>query len=1619
MAEQRDYIGMEWVEGEIKATLTDTRNSLEQYAESNGDTRFLTQCQAQLQQMASTMKMLEQHTALLLTEEMLELLLSMDNLSGKEVQEHLVVLMQGLLLLPDYLEQVSRSGRDEPKRLKPILRRMRQLRKQPFLEDAVFFAPDINTPSDPLMSDQLDILRSKGFVPLLRKIRQKYQLCLAGIIRDNQRNKQLDVIGKIFAKLQNYCWGAPLAPLWDAAAGLAEGLKEGSISLDSDSNILLRELDHQLKLLTISDTEGLNEKPSVPLLRHLLYRIALAESKQPLITSLNFRYNLDEALLAAQEEPEEELFNLKATQQAVANIREELIFIKDTLDLYSDNPELYRPQLEEQLPVIEQLANTLSMLGMDRQHHLLADQVEALQSILDGAVGTESLVNVTEQLLHIETALSHFSSYSDQISGSGVNVSDAHRVVISETKHSIEEEIEAEEVSTVNEEATNDIKGLFLKEASIIHGQLAHHFEKWHHNPDNQQDSLKVLHQCFQLLKTNSRLYHAEVIGELALSIENMLNSLLDGHIEVCGQMLELLEEFIQCLPDLMADFASNDQAFTPEVVVCLEKADSLGKGSLFITDEDDVIGEDEAEFVEETQPEETQSEETIPENSEPAFHLNDAELVESLFAFQDEQIPEVAEEYIQQQTVEISLQTERDNAPFIVEDLKLLLVARRYLEQWTNAIPVVELDCFKTELNLLSESADKAHINSLVQLCDVLLDVCDYLDKRETVLPLILLQPLINGFETLVDMMNQALEHQTPDSPEIIFHELRNALLMLHKECATGSGSLSDLIEDEIVLQVVEQAKEKSATSSSIAVDEHDDSSLLNLFVEESFVEESFVEESFVEESFERIESITATLEKWLKDIGNLKYVNELQRDLHTLKGGALLAEQNELAELCHSIEDIYQSVSTQTCKPEEAPLALIQQALNTIEGMLSALRYNKPVPSPVLLLKQLKQWSPDIVSATPVASTSEPIEILPDYLGSAGKVSEAKLSVPEIASVKALPMYTPPLTAKDLQPKQAVHSPSDMIRIPVELLESLIDLAGEASITRSGLEQQLADSNKLLDDMSVATLRIKEQLHRLDSEARLQNEITRDKAGFDSLELEEHSSLTQLSHSLVETASELMGVGEALQQSAKEGGRLLRQQGRTQTELHEQLMKAQMDSFSRLVPRLRKTVRQTSEELGKYVDLDVINAEREMDRNILECMQAPLEHMLRNAVSHGIEESPEARLALGKPEKGTISLSVQQDGSDIIIEVADDGSGIDLQSVRERAIEKQLVSKDTVLSDQEAMQLILHSGFSTAESITNLSGRGVGMDVVNSEVRRLGGTIMIGSEKGVGARFSLRLPLTQSNNQALLVEVGSHLYAVPLSSIDGVSMVDAEKLMDCYQNSKPLLYGGVEHKVFYMGNLLDRQSPKPLDEQCAVVLVERENDKLALHVDSLLGTQEVVTKRLGTQFSGLIGVKGASILGDGRVVIIIDPAALYRRFSLHGGSEILPEINTQKHAAKVLVVDDSVTVRKVTSRLLSRHGYEVDSARDGVEALAKVAENQPDLILLDIEMPNMDGFEVASSIRNNIDTKDMPIIMVTSRTGEKHRNRALDLGVNDYIGKPFQEGPLLEAISKLVVKV
>lgn len=778
---------------------------------------------------------------------------------------------------------------------------------------------------------------------------------------------------------------------------------------------------------------------------------------------------------------------------------------------------------------------------------------------------------------------------------------------------------------------------------------------------------------------------------------------------------------------------------------------------------------------------------------------------------------------------------------------------------------------------------------------------------------------------------------------------------------------------------------------------------------------------EIFLEEAEELTEAIDNTINAWLAERDNPQHLDEMKRLLHTLKGGARLAGLVHIGNLSHNFETYLIQSETDGVAQDDAFFAHVQTEHDKLFEQM----------------EHLSQHGGELISA---AGDAEEVafEFTMDD-------EEEPAAAPEpsdnVVPITQQPMLSPEPLA-DMLPASAFHTEdnkkasTESVKVSAELMENLVNLAGETSIFRGRIEQEITDFNFVIDEVGMTIDRARELLRRLDIETEAQILYRYQQAqtegeeyeDFDPLEMDRYSTLNQISRSLGETVSDMMDLRDSLTDRARDAETLLIQQGRINSELQESLMRSRMVPFSRMVPRLRRIVRQIAGEVGKKAELEIIGADGEMDRTVLERMVPPLEHMLRNAVDHGLE-TPEQRIASGKKDTGRITIHLAREGGEVVLRLTDDGKGINFEGVKERAIERGLMKADSPLTEKEIMQFIFKPGFSTAEKVTQISGRGVGMDVVHSEIKQLGGSVKLHSAPGAGSQFTIRLPFTVSVNRALMVRVGEDLYAIPITHIEGIVRVSPYELEAYYQPDAPKFeYASQQYYMRYLGryvhnnpipNLVGHTKPIP------VLLVRGGDHAVALQVDALLGSREVVVKSVGPQLAAVSGISGATIRGDGSVVIILDLGAVIRaeqaQLSLEAaGGQVEELVSKPKEVVNetpvVMVVDDSVTVRKVTSRLLERNGFEVVTAKDGVDAITQLQDFKPDVMLLDIEMPRMDGFEVATLVRHDERLKDTPIIMITSRTGEKHRDRAMSIGVNRYMGKPYQETVLLETIDELI---
>lgn len=705
-----------------------------------------------------------------------------------------------------------------------------------------------------------------------------------------------------------------------------------------------------------------------------------------------------------------------------------------------------------------------------------------------------------------------------------------------------------------------------------------------------------------------------------------------------------------------------------------------------------------------------------------------------------------------------------------------------------------------------------------------------------------------------------------------------------------------------------------------------------------------------FLEEGADLFPQIGKDLRQWQRNPADTGIAQGLQRALHTVKGSARMAGAMRLGQHTHELE-------------------------TQIENMVHA-------------------------GATSAAAFDE---LLASY-------DQALLLFEQLQQ----PAATPAAAQAPVADQPGVRAP--LVRVRADILDRVVNQAGEVSISRSKLETQVGTLKGSLSDFSDNVARLRSQLREIEMQAESQIASTLSIAGereFDPLEFDRFTRLQELTRMLAESVNDVASFQESLARTVDSAAEELAAQSRQTRELQRDLMRVRMVPFASLSERLFRLARQTAKETDKRVNLDIRGGAVEIDRGVLEQMAAPFEHLLRNAIVHGIEPRA-ARQAAGKPETGELLVQVSQHGNEVVLQFGDDGAGLDLERIRAKARAVGLLGEMDEVSDEDAAELIFEPGFSTADSLTELAGRGVGMDVVRSQAQALGGRVAIATVPGQGARFTIHLPLTLAVAQVVLVSSGGRTYAVPSTLVEKMEQVREAELAAA-EEAGSIAIGGQPLPLHDLQDLLGEEGERPSPQRSTPVMVlGGVGSRIALRVDEVLGNREAVVKNIGPQLARVAGIAGATVLGSGEIVLILDPLALAQRPAAHAGRT--PGAAPQARRTSVMVVDDSLTVRRVTQRLLEREGYHVVLAKDGVEALDLVEEAKPDLMLVDIEMPRMDGFDLTRHIRGNEATQGIPIIMITSRTADKHRNYALGLGVNAYFGKPYQEEVLLEAMVSLL---
>jgi chemosensory pili system protein ChpA (sensor histidine kinase/response regulator) len=789
-----------------------------------------------------------------------------------------------------------------------------------------------------------------------------------------------------------------------------------------------------------------------------------------------------------------------------------------------------------------------------------------------------------------------------------------------------------------------------------------------------------------------------------------------------------------------------------------------------------------------------------------------------------------------------------------------------------------------------------------------------------------------------------------------------------------------------------------------------------------------------FAEEAVELLPQLRARMRDWSQRPADAGAAAACMRTLHTFKGGARLAGAMRLGEMAHRLETAVEHLLARgdMHAGDVDPLVARVDAIEAAFEALGAAPGEAPAApaSGAPALAPVAQPVPAAVEVMPAQPVTAPGE--PQALAAMDSTAPAA-AVPEVAPLPFASVDWSAFAGTDPAPEAVAERPAPVsaaaVRVRAPLLDRLVNQAGEVSIARARIETDVAQLKGSLGDLTENLERLRKQLRdiELQAESQINSRLEAAKAAaaeFDPLEMDRFTRFQELTRMMAESVNDVATVQRGLQRTLQSTEDELAAQARLTRGLQDDLLRTRMVEFEALADRLYRVVRQAAKETHKQVRLDIVGGSIEMDRGVLDRMTGPFEHLLRNAVAHGIE-APSERAAAGKDASGEIRITLAQEGNEVAVEFRDDGAGLDLARIRARGIAAGLLAPDAQPSDAELADLIFRPGFSTAGEVTELAGRGIGMDVVRSEVVAMGGRIETASSAGQGTRFRLVLPLTTAVTQVVLLRCGERTVSVPSTLVEAVRRASAADIDSAYA-SGAYAVGEASLPFFWLDGLLQgaargtggaRNQP--------VVVIRSAQQRVALHVDEVVGNQEVVVKNLGPQLSRLPGLAGMTLLPSGAVAPIYNPVALAALFgdaareraraSGRAAAQVAVEQAAPVHQAPlVLVVDDSLTVRRVTQRLLKREGYRVTVAKDGLDALEKLAEEMPAVVLSDIEMPRMDGFDLVRNLRADARLAALPVIMITSRIAQKHRDYAAELGVNHYLGKPYGEDELLALVAR-----
>lgn len=809
--------------------------------------------------------------------------------------------------------------------------------------------------------------------------------------------------------------------------------------------------------------------------------------------------------------------------------------------------------------------------------------------------------------------------------------------------------------------------------------------------------------------------------------------------------------------------------------------------------------------------------------------------------------------------------------------------------------------------------------------------------------------------------------------------------------------------------------------------MDEYEEAQLVDLDqiiepdpFEDDDPENALILQLFREEAHDQLEALDAGMLRLQEQPDDLSMIQSMERELHTLKGGARMVRINNIADLAHDAETLLEGIAEARGAVSPEQLEQVQTNIDQISRLLDQYDQQK----------------------TPETSPEETQSLSGETLAQSALGQDANSLQKEYSSLleqmlieqreQLVGLSTESESEKDAETEESSQQESrltaapiqDQVRLPTLFLDQMVEQSASINIQQGRLQERVHSMSTDVGELGNMVSRLRQLLRslELETEARVHAGFRdlpqANREGFDPLEMDEYSELQRLSRALAESLNDLINIEGDLTEQLRRSESAITDGVQAGRKMYQDLLETRLIALSVLTPRLRRVVRQTASDLHKRVELDIQGEDCELDRHLLQHLTAPLEHLLRNAIAHGIEK-PKHRLEADKPEQGKITLKMGREDTEIVIQVIDDGAGFNRTALRQKAIEKGYLEPEDTISDVDLDRLILQPGFTTAAEVDQTSGRGVGMDVVFSEIKALGGSLQIHTDPGHGSSFILRVPFTMASNPVLFTVVQGQTYGLPFGSIRGLIRLPGKEMEALLNHDTDTLhFDDHDYPVRYLGQALRLRGLReiPADQMYPIVFMRSKDKSRAWVVDAIAGRHDVVMQSLGVLFKNCPFYSAATITPDGQVVLLPDIHEILVSPMPKKWNGI-PSGNFMKRAndmPRIMVVDDSITVRKVTEKFLSTKSYSIQSAKDGMEALEKLDNFKPDIMLLDIEMPRMDGFELLGHLRMSEQWKNLPVIMISSRTAEKHRAHAASLGATDFLGKPYQNQDLLEKIKE-----